>query len=401
MTKPFFTTRHIYFLYIFFLDFGLAWIATIFIPGLKKLGISVQEMSLREAVFWTALLVSEIPAGLYADRVSKVRALALSSGLLGIGSLLYMSATNISSIIMAEIVIAISFAFGGNSLRAWITSAIKEENTGVKKGEQALTRTLATTQIFRSVIALCAGTLGSMVTQLDQVIIWLPVTIGAGINLFIAMFLMTKKEEEKEESAESIHAHLAKGITTLLHEPTLWWATGAITLFSMLIPYHNYWTLYFRASVGEENMSVVWICSFVTVIIGGWLVHRCGHGRLSETGAILTSLSLPSVALGALALAEKIPTQLGMLILLQLGRGIFQPLIEIFLAKRIKDSVRTTVLAIVSTVSKVACILIPAGVYWLSSGIPDGDFLIRAIWITTSSCMLGMLAILWLLRPHK
>ncbi|MEK9157244.1 MAG: MFS transporter [Patescibacteria group bacterium] len=394
------TVSQTYFLFMFFFDFGLSWCSTTLVPGLQKLGITMAQIGLMESIFWGFVLVSEIPSGLYADRFSRVRALFVSSVVLCVGGVLYMTATGFVHAVIAELTLGVGMSIGGNSLRSWVMSAIAHEQNDQPADELRLTKLFGTSQVLRSAVALCAGALGACVPSPTQVSIWLPLIIGNLLNLGLVVTVMRHYHE-----APRVHlSHketLKKGFAHFVNNKALIWIMVSASIFGMLVPYYNYWTLYFRAAVGEGNMSFVWIWSFLPVMAGGWMVRRFGHGTMSEKGAIIATLVLPALSVAVLAQTDCVPTQIGVLALLQLGRGMFQPLSEIFIARRVEDSVRTTTLAIISTLSKVVCVLFPALVYQLTSDMPDGVPLIRMIWTATSSCMIVSLCMLWLLRPRS
>ncbi len=121
---------------------------------------------------------------------------------------------------------------------------------------------------------------------------------------------------------------------------------------------------------------------------------------MTEHGAILATLALPALGVAVLAQTSRIPMQISVLVLLQLGRGMFQPLMDTFIAKRVRDEVRTTTLSIISSLGKGAYIIFPALVYNLSKGMPDGVPLIRTIWCGASACMIASLCLLWIFRPR-
>jgi MFS family permease len=401
MNRPPLSVRTTYFLFVFFLDFGLAWCSTTVIPGLQRLGITMGEIGLMESLFWSFVLVTQIPSGLYADRVSRVRALGLSSIVLAMGGAIYMCAVGFKTALMGELTLGIGLSIGDNALRSWITHAVQKEEENPIRQERALTRLFGTSQILRSLVALASGTLGGLAPNPPQWAIWFPLAFTSTCNTILVFTVMKQHDPPNKNRGACPKKTLREGIKHLFTHPALFWATAAATIIGMLVPYFNYWTLYFRASVGEGSMSFMWICSFVPITLGGWIVRRFGHGRLSEAGAIIASVACAGVSLAILAQVESIPVQMGSLIVLQLGRGTFQPYFDLFLAKRVHDEVRTTVYALVSTLSKVACVSFPMLVYMLSAGYPDGVPLIRIVWMATSSCMIVSLLTLWLFRPRN
>lgn len=393
--------RHTYFLFLFLFDFGLAWCSTTIIPGLKRLGISVGEIGLMEAVFWGFIMATEIPSGLYADRTSRVRTLALSSAVLTVGGAVYMSAVGLKTAILGELLLGVGMAIGSNALRSWIAHAIEDEESDPIIREQALTKLFGTSQMLRSIVALVSGTLGGLAPNPPQWGIWLPFTICNGLSLVLVLTAMRKHDFVPKRKNTPAKEMLREGATHILTHKTLLWAIAAATVMGMLVPYYNYWTLYFRESVGEENMYLMWICAFIPNVAGGLIVWRFGHGKMSEAGAITLSIACTGVSVAILAHAEDIATQVGTLIALQIGRGTFFPLFELFLAKRVPDEIRTTTYAIISTISKATCFAFPSLVYLMSADLPDGTHLIRLVWMGTSSAMIISVLVLWLLRPKN
>lgn len=401
MNRSHLSIRTTYFLFLFFLDFGLAWCSTTVIPGLQRLGITMGQIGLMEAVFWGFITLSEIPSGLYADRVSRVRALGISSIVLTVGGMVYMSATGFTSALVGELTLGVGLAIGSNALRSWITSAVQKEEKDPIRQEQELTKLFGTGQILRSLVALASGTLGGLAPNPPQWAIWLPLALGSACNTILVFSIMKRYDTVPTNNKSHVKETLKEGVIHLFKKPALFWAIAAATIMGMLVPYFNFWTLYFRASVGEGNMWLMWICSFVPITLGGWIVRRFGHRPLSEAGAIMASVACASVSLAVLAQIEEIPMQVTSVIVLQMGRGMFQPFFDLFLAKRVHDEVRTTVYALVSTLSRTACVLFPLLVYRLGTGYPDGIPLIRFVWMATSSCMIASFLVLWLLRPKN
>ncbi|OGL98651.1 hypothetical protein A2304_03030 [Candidatus Uhrbacteria bacterium RIFOXYB2_FULL_57_15] len=382
-----------YYLFTILLALGMGMTVSSYGPFLREIGLSLGQIALVNAVFWLVLSVSEIPTGLVADGRGRAWSLRLGTLFEVAGAFTYFFASGVWSAMLAEVLFGIGMAFLSGAQQAWLVDALRAE----KRGEQ-VRHAFATAGILSGVGMLVGGGLGALVSMWRPHFIWLPM-VACGLA---ASWLAARHMEGwgNPETAMTEREAFRQAVRTLRSNSSLWWLTGTMLVFGLVIPFNNYWSVYFEEDAGRLGLAGVWTVIYLSVMAGSWLVRRVRFADHHEgTGALV---ALGTTAVGLLVLpAVGFPLSFAPLVLHELGRGALQPLSDSFVQRRVESGCRATFGSLLSLIAKAGNVSAPLAAWWFTRGMGNSQATIAGVWITAGAIMLAFVFLLWVFRPRE
>lgn len=382
-----------YYLFVGLLALGMGMTVSAYGPFLQSIGLSLGEIALVNAVFWATLSLSEIPTGLAADGRGRAWSLRLGALVKGAAALAYFFADGFWSAIVAEMLFGIGMAFLSGAQQAWLVDAL-----GAEGRADRVRHAFATAGILTGVGMLAGGALGALVSTVEPRLIWMPMVGTSAIASFVAWRHMEGRGDPVV--AMTIRQAFVEAAKTLGRDRSLWWLTGTMLAFGLVIPFNNYWSVYFEPTVGRLGLAGVWTAIYLSVMAGSWIVrharfkdHHEGTGTLVALGVTAAGLLvLPSVAF---------PWAMAPLVLHELGRGAFQPLTDSFVQRRVESGCRATFGSLLSLIAKAGNVSAPLAAWWFTRGMENSSATIAQVWVAAGATMLAFVAVLLIVRPKE
>jgi MFS family permease len=287
-------------LYVFsFLKMMLFPMAIITLFWKDHIGLSLTEIMLLQAVFSLASLCLEYPSGYISDRLGYRFALNIAALFGIVGWSLYTVAGSFWGVLVAEVLLGVSFAFISGSDSALLFETLKQQNK-----EHLYTRydgrMSGFAQIGEAVGALFAGFLYSTLPLLPffiQILIW----------IFALMITLSLREVTKAELTD--RSHLQEMATTWL----LAWrdnrrirATILLTTCAGLASFYPVWLI--QPYMQAHNLPLVWFGPVwaganLTVALFSFISHRSaffiGSRGMLIVASVLTLTGYLGLGLGA------------------------------------------------------------------------------------------------------
>lgn len=382
-----------YYLFTGLLALGMGMTVSAYGPFLRTIGLSLGEIALVNAVFWLTLSLSEIPTGLVADGRGRAWSLRIGTLLKASAALAYFLADGFWSAIVAEMLFGVGMAFLSGAQQAWLVDALDAEGRADR-----VRHTFATAGILTGVGMLAGGALGALVSTVESRLIWLPMVVLAVAASLVAWRHMEGRGDPVVRMTE--RQAFVEAARTLGRDRSLWWLTATMLAFGLVIPFNNYWSVYFEPSVGRVGLAGVWTAIYLSVMAGSWIVrharfkdHHEGAGTLVALGATAVGLLvLPTVGF---------PLALAPLVLHELGRGAFQPLSDSFVQRRVESGCRATFGSLLSLIAKAGYVSAPLAAWWFTRGMENSSATIAQVWIVAGGTMLAVVVMLWIARPRE
>lgn len=382
-----------YYLFTGLLAFGMGMTVSSYGPFLREIGLSIGEIALVNAVFWLTVSLSEIPTGLVADGRGRAWSLRLGTLFEVAAAFTYFLANGIWAALLAEVLFGIGMAFLSGAQQAWLVDALRAEGRG-----ERIRHAFATAGILSGVGMLLGGALGALVSLWRPHVIWLPM-VACGL---CASWLASRHMEGRgnPEAAMTEREAFRQAVRVLGSDSSLWWLTGTLLAFGLVIPFNNYWGVYFEEDVGRLGLAGVWTAIYLSVMAGNWIVRRLRFADHHEgTGALV---ALGATAVGLLLLpAVGFPGSFAPLVLHELGRGAFQPLSDSFVQRRVESGYRATFGSLLSLVAKAGNVSAPLAAWWFTRGSENSQATIAGVWVTAGAFMLAFVLLLRVLRPTE
>ncbi len=322
-----------------------------------QIGLSLTEILLLQAIFSVATLVMEYPSGYLSDRLGYRFTLHLAC-LLGIaGWTVYTFAGSFAGVLLAEILLGVSYAFISGADTALLYETLRQSN---REEEYARHdgRMTAWAQSGEAAGALFAGVLYAWAPLLPFII---------QIGVWVAALLVCRglKEPPGEEAPQhSSHLGEAWRIArmALLDRPEIRWSL-ILTALLGLATFYPVWLIqpYMQAqSVPLAWFGPIWAVANLTVSAGSLLSHRLLY-HTGPRGMVLLCLLLVCAGYLGLGLSHAI-WGFAFYFLMTLMRGIQGPFFRHCIQKQSRRYERASILSLKSLLFRLGFVVTGPGV---------------------------------------
>lgn len=394
---------HLWFVILF--DFGLALTARTYVPFLQSLGLNPSDVSMVNFGFFAAILACELPTGIFADHFGRTKSVQVGISVITGAALLYTTANGFKTALLYEVLIGVGYSFISGALSAWIRDAL-----GARGEESIYSMVVTRATQYRSLAMLSGGLLGGFIGMYDKRLTWL----SSGIVLFFAAHLAFKRmSEERMALGPSTASHtlvtdlsdkigpLRQSIGLLRRTPALKWMVVGYFSFGCVLPLNHYWAPYFQTRIGELKTTLLWFPMHLSLAAGAYFVHTFGVKRERETSLISFAMLAAGLGLALMSHASSFALCLGFLVLHELGRGMFFPLLEIYTQHHVASSYRATYNSLQSLLARFGNLTVLGAVWYYTSDLPWDNVVISRVWTVSGLILAGVAILLWLLKPQS
>ena len=363
-----------YYLYDATADFGIAMTVTVYAPFLLSIGLSLAEIALVNSVFWFTIVLMELPTGMLADGKSRVWSLKMGSICLTFGGIAYLCAQGFWSAMFAEILIGVSMSFFSGAEQAWITDALHREGRDHERR-----KVFATGALIRAGVMLFGGLIGSLIALYNPRLIWAPMIITSPFTWLIIHRYMNGKGEpiHKMTEVEALRA----SVSMLRGSRALVWLIATIIVFGAVVAFNNFWSPFFIPKVGTLGLSWVWALMYGGMSCAAIMIHRLTLPHGHESSWILGALVLTGMGLFIAGYAGGLMIPLSSVVVHEIGRGMFQPLVDSFVQHRIESGYRATFVSLQSLLGRIGLVITPLVIWFTIRDKPNTSETISNVWI--------------------
>jgi hypothetical protein len=325
--------------------------------------------------------------------------------MLTLASLLYATAQGFADALIYEILIGIGLAFLSGARSAWFKEAMYVRGEGerydglVLKSEQ-----------YRACASLVGGLLGGAIAEWSPRASWLASgTILLGM-CWISFYGMDEVSRVKAPHASaraherawlSIFQHyLARSWGLLRADAGLIWAVIAAMSLGLTKPFDHYWAPYFQETIGSASKTLLWIPINGATALAAYLMRRLAVGRKHESQRLGMALICASLGLAVIGHVSNLGLSISCIVVHELGRGAFVPLLGNFIQHRITDEYRATYGSLQSLLSRVGYVIVLAAVAWWTAGRTWDNALIAHLWVISGTLLAVIAILLWIMRPN-
>lgn len=383
-----------YVLFMFLFGLGLGMPVTTYVPGLLALGLSLSDVAFVNMWFWATVVLMELPTGMIADGKSRAWSIHLSCMFMAAGSFTYACCTGLWSAVAAEITVGVGIAFFSGAAQAWVTDALVRRG-----GSDNLSKVFGTAALARALGMLSGGVIGAGLGYFDLRLGW----IGGGIVQLATLILTVRAmtgDGEPEVRMTEFQAFSASW-QALRKNSALVWSVAAAMILGFILPFNHYWTPFFKERTGQVGLAGVWIITYGSCAVGGWLMRRKNVCPGAEPGSIFAALFVTGISLSIIGLLPGIALPMVLVFVHEVGRGVFDPLLEVYTQRRIESAYRATYGSLQSLLSKFGYAGIVGSVWLCTSGMPTNIATISSVWLAAGLLMAAASVALWLKRPAK
>ncbi len=374
------------------LNFGVGVVVTVYVPYLQSIGLSLSEVAFVNAAFAVTIIIAELPTGMLADGRSRAWSLKIGSLVMATSALCYSCAIGFWTAVLAEVLFGIAVAFKSGAEQAWVADTL----TRLGRSDE-LQKVYSRQAVIHGVAVIVGGVIGAGVGYLGYRAIWLPLVAAGLLCYWLIGRYMNGIGEPFERIGE--FAALRESVAITRRVPSLAWIIIAFVVFQGVVVFNHYWTPYFIVDVGQLGLAYMWVIFYSSVIFGGWLVGRIDLKENNEATAVVISLVMAGAGLFIMMFVNCLTLAIAALVIHEVGRGIFSPLNNAFVQRRVDSSIRATFGSLQSLAGKCGHAFVPfvAGLAIVS--LPDTQETILATWLVSGFFMIAASLVLWVFRP--
>jgi hypothetical protein len=287
--------------------------------------------------------------------------------------------------------IGISFISGASP--AWIKDALHAHQEDDRYRE-----TVARTAQYRSLAMLCGGLGGGFLGMQHPRITWI---VAGGILLCASLVAFTCMREERSVEPPTNHAHgvVRRSIDVLLKGRGLVWAILAAMSFGLVLPFNHFWSPFFDSHVGPLGRTLMWIPINVSTAFAAYLIRRSTFAEKFEARLLVGAMLLAGVGLALIGCVDSMWIMTGFLVMHEMGRGAFFPLLEVFTQRRVESAYRATYGSLQSLLTRIGYVAVLGLTWAATNGYPWDNILITSVWICCGSLLMLAAVLLFLRRP--
>lgn len=369
-------------------------------PFMGSIGLSYAEFSLVNFVFWTVVILAELPTGALADGRTRSWSISMAGMFYTLGSAIYFCASGVWSAMLAEATIGVASAFMSGAKQAWMVDSLKCQGLADEILKRATKKVFAMDKIVHGTIMLIFGVSGNWLAHtVGFRFIWLPLVFSGIFVWWLASFRMNSygEPDKKLSGLEAVKRSFA----LLKQSRSLRWVAAALIVFGLVVSFNHFWSVYFNELFGAFSSSLIWLVMYPSVPIAGFLVRsrRILDGR--EEPGILAALLASGLGLALLPVVGGFAAALPMVVVHEIGRGMFEPLSDSFIHHRVESSFRATFASLQSLVGRLGFAISPLVVWLAMRGAPSNSASVAMVWIISGWLIVfGALALHWL-RPRE
>jgi MFS family permease len=383
--------------YVIYGVYNLSWafIAPMYVLFLLSRGLDLFQASIVPAVFFIVSVFFEVPTGAFADLAGRKQAFLLSCLLRMVAFGMYAFSHRFASFIAAEFVDALGATLANGALDAWAVDSLHEE------GEARPTaRFFARAHIVGRTAIMVSGLAGGYLAQRDMTLPWLTAAGSFALTGILATTLMVETRRAPGSSVlsrRSLVRTVREGVIAVHDLPVLR-LLCLLTLglaFASLPAQHISWPrLQSLSGQGLWVMGWIWALMNLASLIGSAMLPRLlGRRGRSVVLSVITLWRGLMLAMAAVA-TTLLPTLAGLL-LMEVGFGLSEPLLQAWLNEHIASERRATVLSV-----RAMCMTLGQGTGLLCLGRVARDATIPTAWMT-SALILLLIAPVFLLLARR
>lgn len=320
------------------------------------------QLVLVGTILETTIFVFEVPTGVLADVKSRRLSIIIGYAVMGLGFIVEGALPFFASVALAQVLWGLGYTFTSGATQAWIADEVGPERAG-----QAFLRGAQAGRVGGLAAMPISIALGSLRVNL-------PILLGGGMMILLAIFLALTMTEEHfvpsppgERTTWGVMFQTVRDAGRLMRrQPVLWVLLGIGWFYGLYSEgFDRLWTPHllnnYCAPFMDRVQPVVWFGLIrATLIVMGLLANevvrrRVDTARPRALGPVLMlNAGTIVLALAGFGLTRSFWVALGLYWLIQVLRGIAEPLREAWLNVCIDDSqVRATLFSVSSQVDAI------------------------------------------------
>ena len=370
--------------YLIYSLYSLSWsyIGPMYALFLLSRGLDLFQVSVVPAVFWIVSFLFEVPTGAFADLAGRKTSFLLSCVIRMIAFGLYAYADGFAEFLVAEFIDALGSTLANGALDAWAVDGMRAE------GDLRPTdRFFARAQMLARAAIIAGGLVSGYIGQRDLTLPWIAAAgtfAVTGIVAAVAMREVRGAVVARPRARASLVQTVGDGLKAVRRTPVLLLLCGLTLVVAFAtMPAHMLWQPRLSDLTGQGVWLMGWIWAFLNVAtIAGSAVISPLLGRWGRERVLGAVVLWRGVMLGIAGLASGFGPALMGLLLMEMGFGVAEPLLQAWMNEHVAAEQRATVLSV-----RAMCLTLGGGTGLVCIGYVARECGIPAAWLLSASML--------------
>ncbi len=306
------------------------------------------------AILWLqswALVVRaslDLPFGMLADRASRRRCLQATALMQLLGTAVLLARPTAAAAVVAETAFGIAAA-----LRSGADSAFLYDSLHATGRDQLYPRSEGRAQALAAIASGAAALVGGAVAAFDMRLPYALSLLTAAVGVVAA----TRLDEPPHLTRHSAPAALVPAARRALATPRVRWSIALAAVAVTVSHVYFYLQQPFLDAIGTPIalFGVLFAATKLITAAVATTAHRIDDA-VGERGAAVLMTLTPTVGLGAMAVAST-PWAAPVILTRGILDGLWQPLLNVYMNRRVSSSERATMLSLQSVVARMTLAL--------------------------------------------
>lgn len=364
--------------YLIFGWYSMSWsfLGPMYALFLLSRGLDLFQINVVLATYFIVSFLFDVPTGAIADLAGRKVSFLLSCAVRTGAFVMYYFAQSFTDCLIAEFVDAIGTTLANGALDAWAVDSMQAE------GGQPADRFFARAQMLSRSLMIGSGLVSGYIATYNMALPWLVGAAGFGVTGVLALVFMREPPRAQQVGARpSFLRTMNGGLAAVRQTPVLLtMCILTVTIAFGVMPAHQLWAPRVKAVSGQEVWVIGWIWALLNVaaVIGSAVIPRMLDQFAREY--VLCAMTLwRGVMLAIAALATSVYPVVAGLLLIEMGFGVSEPLVQAWMNEHIAPEQRATVLSVRSMSFTLGGAIGLVCIGWIAreSGIP-------AAWLVSS-----------------
>jgi len=372
-------TERTYYLINFSFNLSWSYIGPVYVLFLLDRGLDLFQVSVVPAVYFIVSFLLEVPTGAFADVVGRKTSFLLSCVVRMLAFGMYAVAHDFSQFIAAEFVDALGSTLASGALDAWAVDGMRADGEA-----RPAERFFARGQVVGRAAIVAGGLAGGYLGQRSLTLPWIAAAVSFAITGMVAARYMSETRcgpAVVAASRPSLVRTVRDGLIAVRDLPILWLlCLLTLGLAFAITPAQHLWQPRMQSLSGEGVWLMGWIWALFNLASltgSAFLPRLLGRRRRAVVLSVVTLWR--GLMLGAAAVATTFLPALAGLLLMEVGLGVSEPLLQAWMNEHVAAERRATVLSV-----RAMCLTLGQGMGLLCLGHLARDAGITVVWVTSA-----------------
>lgn len=383
-----------YYTILFCFNLSISFFFGTYVIFLTEAGLSLVQVTMVNAAFMFTCFALEIPTGSVADNYGRKISFILSCIFFSLSMLVYYYSSIFIMFVVAEMIAALAQTLSSGAFEAWVVDSVKHYDESYDMAH------IFEKKIWVKSAAILIGVItGSRIGQIDIALPWLMSSIGMLIVAVIAYVLMKEEYFDFKSDTEKGWSSMKRTVKDSIHygikhkEVFYISLTGVVFSFACMAP-NMFWQIRFKdLGVSVGNLGFIHAGTVCAIFLGTIVSRKTKKYFSKEKYSLLFSLALFAAGMIVASQFQVFPIVLCGFYIHEIARGVYEPLRDYYVNKKIPSNKRATILSFVSMVAMIGAF---AGL--VVTGNVAEHISVSAAWLTSAIAILISFSFLYLFK---